>query len=604
MTDQSPILDEALFTYAIENMPGGIMVIESDLTIRLFNRRYIELYELPADLLKIGGSLVDMIEFRAQRGDYGPGDPNELVQARVGGYEGTGVQVMENRLPSGRILELTRNPLPDGGLVAICIDITERRKAEDGLAAQTAVLETVLENMDQGVVMYDSDLTITAVNQQARQNMKLSEDIMFVGAKFADIDANVKSRGDPGTGDTPAQTSQRWTRIRSGDSHNVEYVHADGTTIEIRRRAAPRGGFVVTQTDITSRKNTEIELKQQSETIRFLHRASFEASKAENTENALHAAMRTIGDYTNWPLGHVYLRSDDHGERLKSSAIWVSTLGRDYQNFRELSEKTIFESGIGLPGRVLLEGKANWISDIAADRNFPRARAALDLGLRAGFAMPVRVGEEVVAVLEFFATECFEPDERLLTALNSLGEQLGRVIERNRVNEALRDSEGRLLDILDQSPYGVSIVSRSEMKRLYVNRRFTELFGISASNTQSQRIEASYADPKTFQKNWDYFEKFGHIAFKEDLRKRRDGTLWWSLSDWRAIRFGTEDAVMVWHQDITEQKNDAENLQKALRQAEQFNRLTVNRELRMIEMKEEVDAMLIERGETPRYANE
>ena len=97
-----------------------------------------------------------------------------------------------------------------------------------------------------------------------------------------------------------------------------------------------------------------------------------------------------------------------------------------------------FALGTGLPGRVLEERKPAWIVDVTTDPNFPRFKAAQDTGLRAGFAFPVLVGEEVVAVIEFFSDEPAEPDDAVLTLMAHVGSQLGRVIERQRAEDALK----------------------------------------------------------------------------------------------------------------------------------------------------------------------
>ena len=64
-----------------------------------------------------------------------------------------------------------------------------------------------------------------------------------------------------------------------------------------------------------------------------------------------------------------------------------------------------FASGVGLPGRVLASGRPSWIIDVTKDPNFPRATGATDIGIKASFGFPVLIGHEVVAVLEFFASE-------------------------------------------------------------------------------------------------------------------------------------------------------------------------------------------------------
>jgi PAS domain S-box-containing protein len=175
--------------------------------------------------------------------------------------------------------------------------------------------------------------------------------------------------------------------------------------------------------------------------------------------------------------------------------------------------------------------------------------------------------------------------------------------DRKETEEALRESETRLLEILDQSPYGVSIVSRKTKQRLYGNRRMKEMVaGGPDVALDGREIADSYAEPEKMEENWALFERDGMITGTEELRKHANGSTWWCLSDWRPVKFGDEDAVMVWHYDITERTEAAEALQKALRQAEQFNKLTVDRELRMIEMKKEVDELLEKLGEEARYS--
>ena len=94
-----------------------------------------------------------------------------------------------------------------------------------------------------------------------------------------------------------------------------------------------------------------------------------------------------------------------------------------------------------MPGRVLATGQATWLMDVTRDNNFPRLRAACDLGVRAGFGFPVLAGANVVAVLEFFSSEAVEPDEPLLQAMAHIGTQLGRVFERQRAEEELRQAK-------------------------------------------------------------------------------------------------------------------------------------------------------------------
>ena len=89
--------------------------------------------------------------------------------------------------------------------------------------------------------------------------------------------------------------------------------------------------------------------------------------------------------------------------------------------------------GDGLPGRVLETARPEWVVDPGGTTD--RSSIGRALGLRAGMAFPVLVGQEVAAVFEFFGEEIIEPDAAMLEVMANVGTQLGRVVERSRLTE-------------------------------------------------------------------------------------------------------------------------------------------------------------------------
>jgi hypothetical protein len=76
--------------------------------------------------------------------------------------------------------------------------------------------------------------------------------------------------------------------------------------------------------------------------------------------------------------------------------------------------------------------------DVTRDANFPRAEVAANVSVKGAFGFPVLREAEVVAVLEFFASEPKEPDEPLLQGMVQVGIHLGQVFARKRAEGALR----------------------------------------------------------------------------------------------------------------------------------------------------------------------
>lgn len=262
---------EAELRLALDNMPGGIMVIDDDLNIQLFNQRYVELYELPDGLLRIGGSLRDMIQLRAERGDYGPGDPAALVAARLGGYGGGDAQNMENKLPSGRVLETIRNPTTEGFLVAICNDITERRQAEREIAEKEAQLRMAMDNMPGAIWVVDSDLTLILANDQYIDFYGDRDGIVKPGTPMLDI---IRQEGETdllgGTGSIEDIIEKRLASYHSNKDSSFEDKTVDGREIRLVRSPTSDGFVVTVATDITESKKAERAIRENEKNLRDL----------------------------------------------------------------------------------------------------------------------------------------------------------------------------------------------------------------------------------------------------------------------------------------------------------------------------------------------
>jgi signal transduction histidine kinase/CheY-like chemotaxis protein len=178
------------------------------------------------------------------------------------------------------------------------------------------------------------------------------------------------------------------------------------------------------------------ELYTKQKEIELLQLITVAANEASTAEGAMQLALDQVCAHTRWPVGHAYIK--DSAGVLVSTSLWHLNNPDRYEPFRKVSEAMTFASGTGLPGRVLEKGKPAWIVDVTQDPNFPRSGAARDAGLKAGFAFPILVGEEVAAVMEFFAGEPAEPDDAVLTIMAHVGGQLGRVIERRRAEDAVK----------------------------------------------------------------------------------------------------------------------------------------------------------------------
>ncbi len=188
-------------------------------------------------------------------------------------------------------------------------------------------------------------------------------------------------------------------------------------------------------------EKTLSELYKKERAVNLLQAVAVAANEASTVGDAMQVALDQVCGYTGWPVGHVYVLAEDSSNALVPTTLWHLESSERFGTFRRVSEATPFTSGIGLPGRVLAGGKPASIINVTKDSNFPLPKVATDIGVRAGFAFPVLVGKEVVAVLEFFSDQAVVPDEPLLELMAHLGTQLGRVVERKRAEEEIREAK-------------------------------------------------------------------------------------------------------------------------------------------------------------------
>ena len=132
-TEQTLRQTNSVLESVFETMDAGVSVFDRELRLVVINRRFRELFDCP-DALCVPGTPFDvLIRLNAERGDYGPGDPEEQVKARVAQARRFEVHHFMRERSDGTILEITGRPLPSGGFVTLYSDVTERARAESAL---------------------------------------------------------------------------------------------------------------------------------------------------------------------------------------------------------------------------------------------------------------------------------------------------------------------------------------------------------------------------------------------------------------------------------------------------------------------------------------
>ncbi|HKW85946.1 MAG TPA: PAS domain S-box protein, partial [Nitrospiraceae bacterium] len=219
----------------------------------------------------------------------------------------------------------------------------------------------------------------------------------------------------------------------------ITAIHRDGHEFPVELSISPvRLGETYTFSafvrDIIQRKRAERRLAAQYAVTRVL-------AESSTLQEAGSKMLKAICESLDWELGCLW-SVDQRDGLLRCLDIWhVPSV--EAAEFIAVSRQRTFLPGIGLPGRVWSSGQAAWIPDVVKDANFPRAPIAAQVGLHGAFAFPIRVGNQVRGVLEFFSHQIREPDRELLEMVADIGIKVGQFVERKQAEDALDQAEAQ-----------------------------------------------------------------------------------------------------------------------------------------------------------------
>src|SRR4051812_20771979 len=224
----------------------------------------------------------------------------------------------------------------------------------------------------------------------------------------------------------------------------------------------------------TAQKRTQQALLDSTEKIRLVSDVTRAANEAETVDHAFrfalqrlceggpwvhaHAGLVDKRDQTLWiPAAYNYTRTDDRLLPLRSKPPLVS-----------------LRNGEGLAGRSIASGRVEWVEELSQDPSAGAYRELLEAGARTAVAFPVKIGRETPGVFESFSLERGEKSEAVVHLMEVVGLELGRVMERQRLQEDYSEAVWQqqrviaqeLHDGLGQQLTGLGFMSQSLAEKL------------------------------------------------------------------------------------------------------------------------------------------
>ncbi|MGH6913706.1 MAG: ATP-binding protein, partial [Geminicoccales bacterium] len=294
--------------------------------------KLLELTEGGAERYYVGGRYEDVVRLNAIRGDYGPGDVEDIVRRRMAEVLTGEPNGYERTEPNGRILEVRHNPTQDGGFVTTLTDITDRKRAEEALRESQQILHSVVNAVPAIINVKDRRGRYVFRNHYARDVFnfpegeevgRTPEEILGTdyGRLVASLDRQVIESGEAvPLRELVATDSQG--RERYWLATKVPLFDTDGTVSHV----------VTVSLDITKRKEDEQLLRAAKEEAELASRAKSEflanmSHELRTPLNAIIGFSEILANELMGPIGSPAYR--DYANDIHHSGVHLLSLIND-----------------------------------------------------------------------------------------------------------------------------------------------------------------------------------------------------------------------------------------------------------------------------------
>ena len=218
------------------------------------------------------------------------------------------------------------------------------------------------------------------------------------------------------------------TTITTADGKVLNTIYYKATFADAGGGTA---GLIGTIVDITERKQAARRLMLEHAVTRLL-------SETDRSSGILSKILQIIGEAFNCACGAYWIEDVQAGEMVCSDTWCIPTAEIMEFSAHNRQRRHPLQLSGGLFMRARESGEPVWIPDVTRDKNLRRAPLALKAGLHGAFAFPIRSGNAILGVMEFFSLDSRPPDEALLQCTRAIGSQIGLFISRRRAEDRIR----------------------------------------------------------------------------------------------------------------------------------------------------------------------
>jgi len=324
---------EAMLRDAIESISEGFLMYDSDDRLALCNTRFREIYAVAEDIFVPGRKFEDILRAGVERGQYpdAKGNEEDWIAKRLRLHQEL-QEPIERQLPDGRWVKIAEKRTSSGGTVGIRTDITDLKTREHQLRDSEDRLRRVVESLQEGFVLYDSEDRIVIWNDKWLDLHKEVADIIDSGVTFENLTRTCVARRlySVQEGREEEFIANRIAQHRNPGEPFVRQLN-DGRWFVIREVRTAEGGTFALNIDITDLKKAENaaeEARQEAEMANSA-KSEFLASMSHDLRTPLNAIIGFSDFISQQYFGPVGGKYQEYAKDIKSSGELLLSLVND-----------------------------------------------------------------------------------------------------------------------------------------------------------------------------------------------------------------------------------------------------------------------------------
>ncbi len=257
------------FVVALNSIGTGLGLYDANERLIFCNNGYKAIYALPSKLTTSGARFRQVMDYLVAQGNYPGIKTYAQLLEKLPCYNRRVDETWIDEFTDGRVIYVARTMMPDGGWVATHEDITKQRRISEELKDQNGLLqrqererreqnilfEAALDNMNQGLAMYDGRKQLLVANRNYRELYGLRETDVQPGTPLLQLVERAIENGLRIS--TSAEDYANRQMLKSDGPYAVDLEFSDGRQIHVSVQPMSGGGWVTVHQDITEQRLAE-----------------------------------------------------------------------------------------------------------------------------------------------------------------------------------------------------------------------------------------------------------------------------------------------------------------------------------------------------------